>query len=65
MKKDEAEWVPLKPTAVSKAGIGFTVANGTKIRSYGGRMLPWETARKEGFKMNVQETDAQENSAKF
>jgi len=65
MKKNEATWIPLKPTAMSKAGIGFTAANGTKMPNYGGRMLTGETEKKEGVRMNVQVTDTQKNLASF
>jgi len=50
---------------MSRAGIGFTAANGSKMRSYGARMLTGETNEKGSFKMNVQATDVQKNLASF
>lgn len=31
IRKDEAEWIPLMPTTMSKAGLGFTAANRFKL----------------------------------
>jgi len=36
MKRIEATWIPLKPTAMPKAGFGLTVANGAETnRNHG------------------------------
>lgn len=65
MKKNEATWIPIQPTAMSKAGFGFTAANGTKMLNYAGMVLTGETEKKEWVRMNVQVTDTQKNSASF
>ena len=38
LTKKAAEAFPVKPTAMSKAGVGFTAANGTPIKNYGARV---------------------------
>ena len=63
IRKDEADWFPLKDTAMSKAGKNYTAANGGIIRNYGGRELKGKTESKYPFQMNVQVTDARKNLA--
>ena len=50
---------------MSKAGVRFTAAIGSKIRNYCGRLLTGMTGSKEEFVMSVQVTDARRNLASF
>jgi len=65
IKKDEVHWFPLEEKVMSKAGMGFTAANGLEFRKYGGRLLSGRTENKEGFNMSVQVIDARNNLASF
>ena len=55
----------VKPTAASKAGLGFRAANGTPIKIFGERKLHGVTDGGDAFKMNCQVTDVKKNLASF
>jgi len=63
--KDTARAFKTVETVMSKAGIGFTAANGTRINNYGAKKLNGVTQQGNGFNMKVQVTDAQRNLASF
>ena len=65
LTKKAAEAFPVKPTAMSKAGVGFTAANGTPIRNYGARELKGVTVNNNAFSMTGQVTDVNKNLASF
>ena len=65
IKKDTALASKTMETPMSKAGIGFTAANGSKINNYGAKKLQGVTNEGDGFNMQVQVTDAQRNLASF
>ena len=62
--KDTAKAFKTVETPMSKAGIGFTAANGTRINNYGAKKLNGVT-QPDGFNMKVQVTDAKRNLASF
>ena len=61
--KDAAKAFKVSETAMSKAGIGFIAANGTKIKNYGIKKLNGVTNEGNGFNMRCQVTDAKRNLA--
>ena len=65
LTKKAAEAFPVKQTAMSKAGVGFTAANGTPIRNYGARELKGVTVNNNAFSMTGQVTDVNKNLASF
>ncbi len=50
---------------MSKQGLGFTAANGTKLPNYGSKRLTGVTDEDDPFKMCVNVTIAQKSRASF
>ena len=63
--KEAAQAFELKETAMSKAGIGFTAAHGSKIVELGQRHIKGVTDDSKGFRMNCHVTDVKKNLASF
>ena len=63
--KETAKAFKIVETSMSKAGIGLTAANGTRINNYGAKKLNGVTQQGDGFSMKVQVTDAKRNLASF
>ena len=63
--EEAAKAFKIHPTPMSKAGIGFTAANGSRIKNLGAKKLKGVTGQWDPFNMQVNVTDAKKNLASF
>ena len=63
--KETGSAFQVKPTSMSKRGIGFRAANNTVIKNFGVRALEGELEKGERFQMRCQVTDVNKNLASF